>query len=363
MREFSPAGDLPFKEFAGRLKKFQGIQKKLKLDAVFILSEVNVYYFTGLTCDNAVLLCIDGKEPVFYTDFRYIVMARRKAPGLKSELLWAPSEEAETLASKGKKWGRIGYEGTISAARFLKLREAFPDAEWVDVSGDVMKMRSIKSPAEQRVIRRAIAANDMMYQNFLRQVQSGQTEWQMRSFIRREADRLGQGEAFSTIVCVGKNAAECHHEPDETALRQGQPILCDLGVLVDHYCSDMTRCAFIGTPTKLYRELHEVVHRANREAIKAVKPGVPCCDIDAIARDVIGKAGYGKNFGHGLGHSFGLEIHEMPAFSPRVSTPLAPGMVITVEPGIYLPGHIGIRLEDDILVTRTGCELLSKTEH
>ena len=363
MIESSPAADLPFAEFAKRLKKLQAYQKREKLDALFVLTEVNLYYFTGLTCDNGVLLAVRGKEPEFYTDFRYIVMAKRKAPGLKSELIWSARDEKQVLADKGKTWRRIGYEGKISASRFLSLKAAFPDAEWIDVSGGIMEMRSIKSSAEQRVMRRAIARNDDLFGMLLGQLEFGQTEWSMRAFVRRACDILGQGEAFDTIACVGANAAECHHEPDETVLTKGKPLLVDLGVRVDHYCSDMTRCVCFGRPTKLYTELHRIVHEANRAAIKAIKPGVPCCEIDAVARDYIAKAGYGKAFGHSLGHSVGLEIHEMPGFASTCKTPLKPGMLITVEPGIYLPNRAGVRLEDMILVTRTGCEILSQTPH
>ena len=359
----SPAIDLPFPEFEKRLKKLQEYQKSANLDAIFILSEVNLYYFTGLVCDNGVLVLKKGEEPVFYTDFRYIIMAQRKAPGLKSELLWAPRDEQDILSAAGKDWGRIGYEGAISAKRYLKLHDALPKAEWTDISEDIMTFRSIKSEAEQKLMRLAIQRNDEMFQNLIKHIKIGMTEWEMRNFVRGETDRLGQGEAFATIACVGKNAAECHHEPDETVLENGQSILIDQGVRVNHYCSDMTRCAFFGEPTPIYKELHKIVHEANRKAMAAVKPGVPCCDIHEIARSVIDKAGYGNNFGHALGHSVGLEIHENPNFSPNCKTLAQAGMLITIEPGIYLPGEIGIRLEDMILVTETGCELLSQTPH
>jgi Xaa-Pro aminopeptidase len=137
--------------------------------------------------------------------------------------------------------------------------------------------------------------------------------------------------------------------------------LLDLGLKLDHYCSDMTRCVFFGTPTPLYRDLHTIVLEANQRAIRAIAPGALCCDIDAIARQHITKTGYGAYFGHGLGHAVGLEIHETPSFSSACKTALKPGMVLTVEPGIYLPGKAGLRIEDVVLVTRSGCEVLSQT--
>lgn len=358
-----PARDLPATEFQARMKRLITLQRSLKLDATLLLSELTNYYFTGLSSDNGVL-CVEPRgEPVFRTDFRYLVMAKRVAPWLKSETLWKPTLEKETLECLGRKWRRVGYEGGIPAARFLAMKEALPNVEWVDIEENLAELRSIKSKAEQTVIRRAILRNDAVLQTWLQHMQEGGTEWQIRTRIRGLMDFVGQGEAFDTIVCVGKNAAECHHEPDETVFTKGQPLLIDMGVKVDHYCSDMTRCLFWGKPTKLYRELHDLVHRANRAAIRAIRPGVPCCDIDAVARHIIAKAGYGKAFEHSLGHGVGLFIHESPSFSLRCKTLLKPGMVITVEPGIYLPGRAGVRIEDDILVTRPGCEVLSATPH
>ena len=355
-----PALDLPFPEFERRIKKLPALRRRLKLDAMLLRTEVNLYYLTGLSSDNAILVAADG-EPTFYTDFRYIVMAKRKAPGLKCELMWPAKNHADVLGKMGKNWRRVGYEGNISAARFNALREALPDVELVDVSGELMAMRSVKSPAEQRVMRGAIAANDLVYRALRGYVKPGMTEWELATFVRMSAWQLGQGEAFDTIVCAGRNGAECHHEPDETELRAGQPVLVDQGVRLNHYCSDMTRCFCLGKPSAAYRDIYRVVYEANRAAIRAVKPGMVCGDIDAIARDHIARAGYGKAFGHSLGHSLGLEIHESPTFSPGCKTVLKPGMLITVEPGIYLPGKLGIRHEDVVLVTRTGCEVLSKS--
>lgn len=355
-----PALDLPFTEFERRIKKLPALRRKLQLDALLLRTEVNLYYLTGLSSDNAILVAADG-EPTFYTDFRYIVMAKRKAPGLKCELMWPAKNHADALAKMGKKWRRVGYEGNITASRFNALREALPDVELVNVSNELMEMRSVKSPAEQRVMRGAIAANDKVYQALRAYAKPGMTEWVLATFFRMMAWQLGQGEAFDTIVCAGRNGAECHHEPDNTELRAGQPVLVDQGVRLNHYCSDMTRCFCLGKPSAAYRNIYRVVYEANRAAIRAIKPGMVCGDIDAIARNYIDRAGYGKAFGHSLGHSLGLEIHESPGFSPGCKTVLKPGMLITVEPGIYLPGRLGIRHEDVVLVTKTGCEVLSKS--
>ena len=356
-----PACDLPSAEFEGRAKRLCAGLAQHRLDALLVVTDVNRYYFTGLQTSSGFLLIQKRQQPAFYTDFRYLVMARRQLTFMPSKKLWRPADEQSVMSCLGKTWRRVGYEGQMDAARFNKLRDALPHVEWVDVGAQLAVMRSVKSLAEQQVIRAAVSANDRLFGDVFKLIAPGMSEWAIRNCIRAGADRLGQGEAFDTIACVGRNAAECHHHPDMTVLKDGQSLLIDLGVKVDHYCSDMTRSVFFGSPTPLYREIHGIVLEATRRAIRAVKPGRRCDEIDAIARRHIEKAGYGDCFGHGLGHSLGLEIHESPSFASSCKTELKPGMVLTVEPGIYLPGRLGIRIEDVILVTRSGCEVLSQT--
>jgi Xaa-Pro aminopeptidase len=186
----------------------------------------------------------------------------------------------------------------------------------------------------------------------------------MQRIIRAWMNALGDGEAFETIVCVGANAAECHHVPDDTVWRKGEPLLVDMGVKLDGYCSDMTRCVRsteAGIKGVKYNEIHDLVLLANRTAVAAVKPGITGRELDAIARKVISRAGFGKYFGHALGHGVGLDVHELPVASKRSDTVLKPGMIVTVEPGIYIEGEIGVRIEDLVLVTADGCEVLSSS--
>lgn len=356
-----PARDLPSAEFARRTKWLCAQLAHDRLDAVLLVTEVSRYYFTGLQTSNGLVLVEKRQPPTFYTDFRYLVMAHRCLTFMASKKLWRPADEPSVMAALGASWRRVGYEGQMDAARFNRLKAALPQVEWVDVGKPLAVMRSVKSPAEQRLMRAAVAANDRLFCEVLKQVVPGMTEWDIRNGVRLWTDRLGQGEAFDTIACVGRNAAECHHHPDTTVLRGGQPLLLDLGVRLDHYCSDMTRSIFFGKPTPFYREIHAIVLEANQKAIRAIKPGRRCDEIDAVARGHIEKTGYGDCFGHGLGHALGLEIHESPNFAASCTTELAPGMVLTVEPGIYLPGRMGIRIEDVILVTDSGCEVLSQS--
>jgi len=354
-----PARNLPVSEFIGRVKRLGVCRARCSLDAMFIITPVNRYYFTGLDASNGVLLLTAA--PAFYTDFRYLIMARKCISFMPIKSLWKSSDEQDALAKMGKGWRRVGYEGTLGAKRFEALRKALPQVEWVDVTDAISEMRSVKSSAEQQAMRRAIRANDSVFSRVRGQLRDGMREWDVRNIIRREMDLLGQGEAFDTIVCAGKNSAECHHHPDETIIRKDRPVLIDMGVKLDYYCSDMTRSFCLGAPSPFYRDIHRIVLEANRKAVKAIRPGRVCADIDAIARQHIATAGYGKYFDHSLGHSLGLEVHEAPSFAPTCKTVLKPGMMLTVEPGIYLPGRFGIRTEDVIRVTSNGCDVLTSS--
>jgi len=355
------ARGLPAAEFAARVRRLRAWQRREHLDALLVSSEVNRHYFTGVRASNGALLSELPGEPVFHTDFRYLLVAKKRLTFMPVKNIWRPSDEAAVVAGLGRGWRRAGYEGQMPAARFMAWREALPHVEWVNIDQGLAELRAVKSRAEQRLMRAAAAANDEALARVLRQVRTGMTEWEISALVRREAGTLGQGEAFEAVVCAGRNAAECHHHPGMARLRAGQALLIDMGVRRDHYCSDLTRTVCVGAePAPALAEIHRVVAEANRKAIRAIRPGRRCCDIDAVARRVIERAGYGERFGHGLGHGLGLEVHEAPSFATSCRTVLEPGMVMTVEPGIYLPGRFGVRVEDVVLVTPGGCEVLSR---
>lgn len=356
-----PPQNLPSTEFQARVQKARKMCQRLKLDALFVFTDINRFYLTGLQASNGCLLITQESDPVFYTDFRYLVMAKKTASWLKIAPLWTLTDEAKFLGQIGQKWLRVGYEGTLSATRFLQLQAAMPRVEWHNSATDLAWLRAVKSKAEQQKMGAAIEANDRLFNELTTRIAPGMTEWDIRCEVRALADLLGEGEAFDTIACVGRNGAECHHHPDTTVLRNNQALLLDLGLKKDYYCADMTRCLHYGTPPATWREIYQIVLEANQAAIAAIAPGVACCEIDQVARNIIKKAGYGDKFGHGLGHGIGLEVHEAPRFAANCQTPLKPGMLLTVEPGIYLPGRLGVRIEDVVLVTRDGYEVLTQT--
>ncbi len=346
-----------------RIEALQAAMVTAQIDAVFLYSSINRTYFTGLTTSNGLLLVEQQGAPLFFTDFRYMEVAHRVLKGMDVRKFKPAKEQLADYANMAKSWKTIGYEGTLPVAQFLPLQETMTGAKWESISALISGIRGVKSPSEIDALRKSAKANDDLFAELLEVFKPGMSEREMLRQFKMKLAARGIEPSFDPILCAGVNAVECHHTPDDTILMPESELLIDMGVLVDGYCSDMTRTIYYGTPTARFREIHDIVLEANQAAAAAIKPGVRCCDIDKVARDIIEKAGYGEYFDHSLGHSVGLEIHEMPSFAKTCETILQPGMVITNEPGIYIPGEVGVRIEDLIVVTETGCEVLSHTPH
>ncbi len=353
-----PARAFPPEEYSARISKLLSKLGKLGVDGALITDPVTRLYYTGFTSTAGTLLVDAAQGPVFLVDFRYIFMARKAMPFAKCVL--TDAKHPKLLEQFTAKWFSCGYEARMSVESFERVKGRLSHiADWVQMDKAIAEQRSVKSRREQQAIRRSVAANDAMFAWAVPQLHPGMTEWEARAVFRRGADLFGQGESFDTIVCAGANGAECHHVPDLTPISARGPLLMDFGIRLDHYCSDMTRNLHFGKPSPLYRKVYDIVLEANRRAVAGLRPGMTGMEVDAIARDFIAKKGYGDAFGHSLGHSVGMEIHEGPNFSAAEARVIKPGMVVTVEPGIYLPGKFGVRIEDVVLVTRTGCECLS----
>lgn len=355
-----PARPFPQSEYAARLERLVSELDKLGLDGAVLTEKVTGLYYTGFDISEGILLVDAEKGASFIVDFRLYIMARKAMPFVKCVL--RKGSMADYVKKLTSRWKTCAIEeaGTSSSRDLIK--SFMPQIEtWMGVDGIVAEQRGIKSKAEIEVLRRAVAANDTLYSWVLPQIHPGMSEWEIRMLFRYGADKFGQGESFDTIVCAGANGAECHHEPSTDILGKKMALLMDFGVRLDNYCSDMTRCVSFGKPSALYEKVFKIVLDANRKAITALKPGMTGEEVDAVARKHIAKHGYADAFGHSLGHSVGMYIHEGPNFSPREKRVIKPGMVITVEPGIYLPGRLGVRIEDVVLVTRRGCECLSRS--
>lgn len=340
-----------------RLDAVRAVAKKRKLDLVLVQEMANVRALTGVACDHAVV-AVSARHIIFYTDFRYVPMVHRVAPGLKVG-------DIRKLVLKGR---RIGFESAVSYARYLEIRKLAPRATFVDILPELHRLRAIKTEDELLRLRAAEKLNCEIWRLASRQFRAGMSEKDMARIIQKLMIDRGDGEAFETIVCVGRNAAECHHVPDETVWDGREPVLVDMGVKLDGVCSDLTRNLCVrrgkvvdgGQMPGLYGRVYRLVREAHDAAIAAARPGLTAKALDTVAREVIRKGGFGRCFGHSLGHGVGYEIHEGPTVSPRNDQELKPGMVVTIEPGIYLEGNLGVRIEDLILITDTGCEVLSR---
>lgn len=349
---------------AERLSSLVRGARRRRIDAVLLFGEANIRALTGVVCDNACLVLLPATGmTALVTDFRYVPMVHRVAPGLKVVELKRREPFAEAVhrlfRATGTQPSRLGFEESVSTTRYLSLRRRFPRAKLVDIEDDVLLLRAVKTTDEIARIAAAEALNDEIWTCAQRELRVGMTEKDIQRLIRAWMNARGDGEAFETIVCAGANAAECHHVPDDTVWRKGEPLLVDMGVKLDDVCADMTRCLKSRPSDREYAKVYDIVLAANRAAIAAAKPGITCGALDAVARGIIRKAGYGKAFGHSLGHGVGYEIHELPTASPKNELVLEPGMLVTIEPGIYLEGRLGVRIEDLVLITTTGCEVLS----
>ena len=342
-----------------RSDEISGLMKKRRLDALVVCGEANLQSLVGFSCDNGILVI--GREPrvttVFYTDFRYAPEARRKCRGLKIVDI-----RRFDIPSRGRSGcgSRIGFEGFVPYTRYLQFEKLAPKAKFVDVQKDLLAIRAVKTPDEITKLRAAEKLDCDIYEDAVKRFCPGMTERQMAAIIKTMMIERGEGEAFDTIVCVGKNAAECHHVPDATVWNGREPVLIDMGVKLDGYCSDLTRNLLPKRMSPAYRRVYELVKTAHDAAIAAAKPGMSGKALDKVARDVIRKGGFGKCFGHSLGHGVGLEIHEAPNASAKSDWILKPGMLVTIEPGVYLEDNLGVRIEDLILITEDGCEVLSR---
>lgn len=254
----------------------------------------------------------------------------------------------------------LGVDKELSARWLVPLMEAGAASSFALASDAVDDARSIKDAREQDLMRAASATNDRAMAWLVEQVRPGVTEREVADGLLGEYRRLGaEGHSFSPIVSFGANAADPHHGPDDTVFAPGDMVLFDVGCKQDWYCSDMTRTFFTAAPTEHQRAVYDTVRRANEAAEKIVRPGVTFAEIDLTARRIIEEAGWGAAFTHRLGHQIGLVDHEPGDVSATHDEPVRPGQCFSVEPGIYLPGDMGVRIEDLVIVTEDGCEVLN----
>jgi len=330
------------------------------LEAYWAVSTANVRYLCGFAGEDSTLLVTPGRS-VLITDSRYLEQAERQAA--VDEVISRHASMPETVAHACRALGvrRLGLSAeAVSHARFESLRTAAPTLDVRNASGLVERLRQRKDPQEVEAIRKSLRLAEQAFSKLIDGLEPGQSEGQIAARLEYEMRMLGaEGAAFETICAVGANASMPHARAGATPVRRGEPVLFDWGARLDGYCSDLTRVVATDTIPRELAVLVDVVLDARAAVLEKLKPGVLCGEADAAGRAVIAKAGYGRYFGHSMGHGVGLAVHEGPRVGPGSEQVLLPGMVVTVEPGIYLPGRIGVRIEDMALITPHGHEVLS----
>ncbi len=327
-----------------------------KGEAALITDRLTRKYLAGFDLAEGVLIL--GEKPAYFTDARYFYAAKDKiAPAGAEPILYAGTDVLKNYVERnGIKTLYIDYDRTtVSECERYKTF----GAEIKNCSEELMQLRMIKSEEELACVKKACEIIQEAYHNAIKLAKTGVTEKEIADKIRSEIIRLGgEGESFETIVAFGANAAVPHHETGETKLTENTAILVDTGALFNGYCSDLTRMAFFGTPDEEFKNAYDAVLTANLTAFDKIVGGMSGKDADAIAREVLKQRGYGDYFTHSLGHGVGLEIHERPNVSPRSRDNLEENAVFTVEPGVYLNGKFGIRIEDTATIKNGKAERL-----
>ncbi len=330
-----------------------------ELDQLYVSDLTNIRYLTGFTGTNGACLIGDG-ELIFFTDFRYTERAKDEvAPEWER-----PEAERELIPQiVARMKGRVGFEDAkLSVRQLARLEAAAADegtAEFVPAGDLVEQLRVVKEPEELERIAAAAELSDGVYRWALERGLAGHTERDVARAVEARIRELGAEPSFPPIIAAAENGALPHAEPGQREIGSGELVVFDMGSLLGGYCSDCTRTFATGDPGDDAREVYELVLRAQQESLEAVRPNAAGKEVDAVAREIISEAGHGDRFGHGLGHGVGLEVHEGPRLATTSEDELGKGNVVTVEPGVYLPGRFGVRIEDLVVVTADGHRNLS----
>ena len=359
---------------ASRLEALRSLLQFQGLDALLVTGPQNRRYLSGFTAREEILhescgsLMVTPEALFLFTDFRYQEWAAAEAPNYEILLYKAGLGSALAEYLGRLKIGRLGFETPyLTYGQYQRLTQAAADAglevDWVPTEGLVESLREMKAAAEVAAVRRALALTESVFEEVAALLRPGLSESQVAWEIERRLKEQGAEDlAFTPIVAAGANAARPHHRPGDYALQAGEPIIIDMGARVDGYCADFTRTLILGEPDDHFRKVYALVRQAQARAEAELKAGLDSLEADALGREVIAQAGYGEAFGHSLGHGVGLAVHEAPSLSPvkEKSTVLKAGSIVTVEPGIYLTGWGGVRLEDMVLLNPDGAEVLTR---
>lgn len=348
--------------YRARVEALFGSFEKAGIDGLLVSSWPNVTYLSGFKGTESWIL-VSGKGLYFITDTRYSEQAEREAKGFKV-ILRDKKGVTEIAADLARQMNlkAVGFESHIVTHGFyMGLEKQLGSVNLKATHGLVEQLREIKDAFEAGQIKKSATIAVKGFHYVKKAARPGMTEREAQARLEHYTKTLGsERPAFDIIIAAGDRSSMPHCQTNQTKIKNNNILLVDMGVVYEGYHSDLTRPIFLGKMTPLHKKINQIVWDAQRAGIKKAGPGVPAKTVDAACRDHIAKAGYADHFGHGTGHGVGLEIHEAPTVSPRSQTILKPGMVITVEPGIYLPGKFGVRIEDMLLITEKGCEVLTR---
>lgn len=340
-----------------RVRAFEAKLAASDLDGFVVTGQKNIYYLTGFW-GSAGTIFISGNRRLFLTDARYTLIAKKQVVGFDIiETRSALTEIAKIIKEDGLK--KIGFENQVSYGFYQTLSSVFEGYDLVATSDFVETLRMIKDADEIATIRRACQISDQAFLDVLDFIKPGKTEIEVANFLDFRMRELGaSGVSFETIVASGYRSSMPHGVASDKVIASGETVTLDFGCYYNHYVSDMTRTIHVGQVTDEERLLYDLVLRSNQTLIEHAKAGMANPDYDKVARDVLKEAGYGDYFTHGIGHGMGLDVHELPFFHTGAGE-LQAGMVVTDEPGLYIEGKYGVRIEDDLLITENGCEVLT----
>ena len=351
-----------------RVDAVRSVLQSKKLDGILISSPENRRYLSGFSGSSGYLL-VTANDAVLATDFRYVEQAGRESPHFRIHRIESGSQWFTTML-KETQVKRLGFEGEdVSVATYRRLTKTLKESslesniKLVLTTNIVERLRTWKDQEEMALIQRAIDIADQAFNNIAPTIYAGETEasvaWRLEVSMREQG---AEGPSFDTIVGTGPNGALPHHRAGDQPIKEGEPIVIDMGAKYQGYCSDLTRTICLGTADETFRQVYDIVLGAQQTAMATVRATMTGAQADGLARTVIESAGYGNNFGHSLGHGVGLAVHEYPRVGPAADDILEEGMVFTIEPGIYLSGWGGVRIEDIVILEQTGARTLSKAQ-
>lgn len=344
-----------------RIEKIKAILDELKLDAFYITHIPNIRYITGFSGSSAFVVITKNKD-YFLTDFRYKEQSAKQVKGFEIRVNYLSSEELKKIFMEaGIK--TAGFESThLTVHQLENLQKSFPEVKFVPVAERIEKLTMVKTPEEIKKITKAVEITDKTFSKMLELIKPGMSEKDVSAEISYWHKKYGaDNNSFEPIVASGVRGCLPHGIASDKIIESGEMVTLDMGCIYEGFCSDLTRTISVGEPSDEMKKIYNIVLESQLKAISAAKTGITTKELDATARDYINQKGYGDKFGHGLGHGLGIEVHEMPSVSQRMDMKLPEGVVVTIEPGIYVENLGGVRIEDDVLIKNGGAEVLNKS--